>query len=131
MNDNYLWDRTGEPDAEIQKLEEVLGSLRYEPQPLSIPAELKVRRNHHFIPLAIAAAIALLVIAAGLWFRVSRSQTLAPQHDVKSESPTVPQTVKPLPPNSTEKVVSTREEEKPVPRHRRSGAYLAFNQRRS
>jgi hypothetical protein len=38
MNDNYLWDRTGEPDPEIQKLEELLGELRYQPQPLHIPA---------------------------------------------------------------------------------------------
>ena len=34
MNDDYLWDRTGEPDPEIQELEEVLGTLRYQPQPL-------------------------------------------------------------------------------------------------
>ena len=38
MSDDYLWDRTGEPDPEIQKLEEVLGTLRYQPRPLRIPA---------------------------------------------------------------------------------------------
>ena len=34
MNDDYLWDRTGEPDPEIQQLEEVLGTLRYQPRAL-------------------------------------------------------------------------------------------------
>ena len=29
MNDDYLWDKTGQPDPEIQKLEEILGTLRY------------------------------------------------------------------------------------------------------
>ena len=28
MNDNYLWDGSGEPDAEVQHLEEILGSDR-------------------------------------------------------------------------------------------------------
>ena len=34
MNNNYLWDRTGEIDPDIQELEETLGTLRYQPQPL-------------------------------------------------------------------------------------------------
>jgi hypothetical protein len=63
MNDNYLWDRTGEPDAEVQQLEDLLGSLRYQPRPLAIPPTMNVRRKRAFIPLAIAAAIALLMIA--------------------------------------------------------------------
>jgi len=33
MNDNYLWDRTGEANGEVQRLEELLGTLRYQPQP--------------------------------------------------------------------------------------------------
>ena len=73
MNDNYLWDRTGEPDAEVQELEELLGSLRYQPRPLQIPATMTIRRHRSFIPLAIAAAIALLVIGAGLWFQFANS----------------------------------------------------------
>ena len=73
MNDNYLWDRTGEPDAEVQQLEELLGSLRYQPRPLAIPATMKIRRQRSFIPLAIAAAIALLMISAGLWIRFVNS----------------------------------------------------------
>src|SRR5205085_6486968 len=32
MNEDYLWDKSGEPDPEIQQLEEILKPLRYEPQ---------------------------------------------------------------------------------------------------
>lgn len=71
MNDNYLWDRSGEPDAEIRELEELLGTLKYQPRTLQIPATMLVGRKRHFIPLAIAAAMALVMIAAGLWIRFS------------------------------------------------------------
>jgi len=73
MNDNYLWDRTGTPDAEVQELEELLGTLRYQPRPLEIPATMKVRSNRMVLPLAIAAALALLMIGAGLWIRFANS----------------------------------------------------------
>ena len=36
MNDDYLWDKTGEPDPEIQQLENILGELRYQPRALEI-----------------------------------------------------------------------------------------------
>ena len=74
MNDNYLWDRTGKPDTEVQELEELLGALRYQPRPLPIPATIKVRRNRMVVPLAIAAAIALTMLAAALWIRFAKSQ---------------------------------------------------------
>lgn len=98
MSDNYLWDRTGEPDTEVQQLEELLGTLRYQPRPLEIPATMSVRRKRTFIPLTIAAAIAVLLIGAGLWIRfVSSNQRpteqarRAPQSNVAPlESPSVP-----------------------------------------
>ena len=40
MKEDYLWDKTGEPDPEIQQLEQALGTLRYQPRPLDIPAGL-------------------------------------------------------------------------------------------
>ena len=42
---DYLWDKTGEPDPEVQELEEILGTLRYQPRPLDIPAGLQVGRR--------------------------------------------------------------------------------------
>src|SRR5439155_12443968 len=73
MNDNYLWDRTGEPNSEVQQLEELLGTLRYQARPLEIPATIRIVRKRTFIPLAIAAAIALLMVGAGLWIRFANS----------------------------------------------------------
>lgn len=78
MNDNYLWDRTGEADAEVQRLEELLGTLRYQPQPLQIPASIRIGGRRNYAPLAIAAALALLVLAAGIWIRVHTARSTAP-----------------------------------------------------
>ncbi len=73
MNDNYLWDRSGEPDPEIQKLEEILGTLRYQPQPLEIPHHIRIDRRRSFFPtMAIAAVIALVGLVLGLWFSFNR-----------------------------------------------------------
>ena len=37
MNDDYLWDGSGEPDPEIQKLENTLANFRHEGQPPEFP----------------------------------------------------------------------------------------------
>jgi hypothetical protein len=138
MNNDYLWDRTGEPDAEIQRLEEILGTLRYESRQLAIPAQLRPeRRRMFFPPLAIAAAIAMMVVAAGLWFALSRQKVAQP-----SEAKTVPagqklndkQTPGAIPngspieqltrnPNSHTAIVT-------APRHRPSRNVLASNPRK-
>jgi hypothetical protein len=36
---DYLWDKSGEPEAEVKRLEELLGSLRHRPRRLELPAE--------------------------------------------------------------------------------------------
>ena len=90
MNDNYLWDRSGEPDAEIRELEELLGTLKYQPRPLQIPATVRAGRKRTFIPLAIAAAIALVMIAAGLWIRVRSSHVRPPIQVRENRSAPVP-----------------------------------------
>lgn len=75
MEDNYLWDRSGEPDPQIQELEQLLGTLRYIPKPLAIPAQIQPARRRSFVPaLAAAAAIALLALMLGLWFGFNRRQ---------------------------------------------------------
>jgi hypothetical protein len=79
MEDNYLWDRSGEPDPEVQELEEILGTLRYQPRPLEIPVNVRVdRRRRFFPPMAIAAAMALLAILLGLWVSFNRRQAATP-----------------------------------------------------
>lgn len=77
MNDDYLWDKTGEPDPEIVELEQVLGALRYQPRSLEIPETLRIERKRTLFPgLAIAAAIALMIAGVGLWL-VTRNQSEA------------------------------------------------------
>jgi hypothetical protein len=90
---DYLWDKTGEPDPEIQQLEEILGTLRYQPRPLEIPAGLHVGRElsffrSHAAPFAIAATVAMLLLGLGLWLGLQRLQR-SPQQIVKS--PDTPQ----------------------------------------
>jgi len=73
-NDDYLWDKTGEPDSEIQELEQVLGTLRYQPRALEIPAGIAPSRKRVLVPhfLAIAATIAIMLLGAGLWLSLHR-----------------------------------------------------------
>lgn len=57
---DYLWDRSGEPEPEIQHLEELLAPLRQ-----GGGGSLKFPRRRNWIPLALAASV--LVLAAGTW----------------------------------------------------------------
>lgn len=79
MTDNYLWDRSGQPDQEIQELEETLGSLRYQPRELEIPESVQTSRSPWFLRgLAIAAAIALVVMGLGIWSNMQKRETANP-----------------------------------------------------
>ena len=97
MNDNYLWDRTGEPDAEVQELEELLGSLRYQPRPLELPVAVNIGRRRTFIPIAIAAAIALLMIGTGLWVRFANSNQRPVEQAIQGPQPVGPEEIAPAP----------------------------------
>jgi hypothetical protein len=121
MKDNYLWDRSGEPDPEIQKLEELLGTLRYQPRPLEIPANIGIPRRRNYFSLAIAAAIALLVIGAALWFQISRSQpkrVLQVNVNPQAEPPKAPSTGSPQPEQNVN-VKNDNENQKLAPPRRR------------
>jgi hypothetical protein len=87
MNDDYLWDRTGKPDPEIQELEELLGTLRYQPRPLRIPRDLTIARRRPFVlPVSIAAAIIMVAVLSALWFHFNRKST--PQKiEARQEAP--------------------------------------------
>ena len=92
MNNNYLWDRSGEIDPDIQQLEETLGTLRYQAQPLQIPTSLQIGRRRRIYPLmAIAATIALVAIALGLWFAFKQHQVTPPFEVKRNSQPASPQ----------------------------------------
>lgn len=77
MNDDYLWDKSGEPDPQIQQLEEILGTLRYEPKPLKLPEAAPPRRNY-FPLLAIAATVVIALVTGGLWLRIQHQEASIP-----------------------------------------------------
>ena len=79
MNDNYLWDKSGEPDPDVQELEQILGTLRYQPRELEIPAHIRPhRRSYVTRGLAIAAVIALVVLGLGVWRATNRTDKPEP-----------------------------------------------------
>ena len=78
MNDNYLWDRKGEPDVDVQELEELLGTLRYQPRPFQVPPSIRIGARRAYAPLAIAAAVALLTLGAGIWVRIRTAHSVTP-----------------------------------------------------
>lgn len=66
MNDDYLWDRTGEPDAELQELEKALGRLRWSPsQPKTVVSKTVPSRRSAVWWMSAAAAF--LLLTAGYW----------------------------------------------------------------
>jgi len=74
---DYLWNKSGEPDAEVKRLEEALAPLRYKHQPLRLPANVNHKRRSHWLPLAIAATVVLAIlggVGSGLLYRNSRQQ---------------------------------------------------------
>ena len=93
MKEDYLWDKTGEPDPEIQQLEEILGTLRYQPKPLELPQEVPAprQRRNHFPLVAIAASVLLALVAAGVWLRVRTQGESQPNQAQVSAAPQPPE----------------------------------------
>lgn len=106
MNEDYLWDKSGEPDPQIQELEEILAPLRYQPAPLIFPVTPK---RSYFPMLAIAATVLIALLAAGLWLRLDTKKLQPPQ-----QAQSVPSVYK------EEVVENTDSPKKPVVRKRRN-----------
>jgi hypothetical protein len=90
MNEDYLWDKSGEPDPEIEQLEKTLGSLRYKrPQePLPLPASSpRWSFRMSFSPaLAIAASLLILILAGGVWLSLRRSGSTEGRDTIVAET---------------------------------------------
>jgi hypothetical protein len=67
MNDDYLWDKSGEPDAEVQRLEEILGRYR-SAAPMPDFKRVVVIRPRRAWPLAVAAALIVCAILGAVRF---------------------------------------------------------------
>jgi FecR protein len=67
MSDDYLWNRSGPPDPDIQRLEDLLGRLRSVPPVPQLPAAGAVRYRRRTYTLLLATAAALVLVLAGTW----------------------------------------------------------------
>ena len=70
MNEDYLWDGSGEPDADVVNMEKALGGLRYD-APLQMVSPGLFRRRPMQIAIAVAA---MLVVGIGLTAWLSGAQ---------------------------------------------------------
>jgi hypothetical protein len=61
-DDAYLWDKSGEPDPEVRRLEEALAPLRYDG---AIPAP--ANQGGGWLTRGLAAAAAIAIVAWGAW----------------------------------------------------------------
>ena len=81
MKDDYLWDKTGEPDPEIEHLERVLGQLRHQGKPEDVldKHEKLGRPSPRMFhkALALAAALAFVTLALGAWLALRQSKSEA------------------------------------------------------
>ena len=76
MTGDYLWDGSGTPDPEIQRLESLLAEFRHTESPLILPAEIPVAPTKRrglllqmpWLPRLAAAAVILLALAFGFLY---------------------------------------------------------------
>ncbi|MBZ5537261.1 MAG: FecR domain-containing protein [Acidobacteriia bacterium] len=69
MSDDYLWDRKGEPDPEVQRLERLLSQLRSDPPMPEMQTIGSVSYRTRFWSLwrPLVAIAAMVVLVAGVW----------------------------------------------------------------
>ena len=75
MNDEYLWDRSGDPEPDIVRLEQLLGELKWSERALHRARRAQWWRQRRWWTLAAAAAV---IISVGAAFLIERSQTCNP-----------------------------------------------------
>lgn len=85
MKDDYLWDGSGEPDPEIQKLETALGKYRHNRAAPDfeklVPqvTELRPRVPRRYLWMNAAAIAAGVLVLAAIWFSFRRPTQQIPQ----------------------------------------------------
>jgi len=94
MKEDYLWDKTGAVDPEIERLENALAVFRYqETEPPALPAKIipferKTPRGFFRLAFAFAACAAFVIVSLSVLFQFSgkkievakvSTETIAPQ----------------------------------------------------
>jgi hypothetical protein len=137
MKDDYLWDGTGEPDPDIQRLEQTLGRFRYQPKPLkdAFDQQLLARRTNWWPRLAAAAAIILMALV-GLWVARNQPSGVTQQPIAGSPGTTDQPAPRPkrdggnvIPPQPKESAANTRERIAKVNKGVRKAAPVAPKER--
>jgi FecR protein len=78
LNNDYLWDGSGMPDPEVQRLESLLVEFRHAERPLALPAEASVVTSEPrgllvkmpWLPRFAAAAVILLALGVGIFVSI-------------------------------------------------------------
>ncbi len=98
MNEQYLWDKTTEPDDETKELESLLSEFRYQARPLVLPV---VPPKKVFVfDYRIAAIAAIVLIAFGFLFWLSfRNNGSTQTAETPKSLPTLTVTQAPVPEN--------------------------------
>ncbi|MFT3745310.1 MAG: hypothetical protein QM785_13580 [Pyrinomonadaceae bacterium] len=92
MNNDYLWDKTGD-DAEIEGLENLLCGLKYQPTAppvLPVAIELKAEPKRPWWKFSLAFAVpacVLVVVLAGFWMTRPTQQLQAVNEVTRSQPP--------------------------------------------
>ena len=68
LHDDYLWDGSGEPDADIVRLEHLLAGYRHRGAPPRVPARPPRRFAVHAGMQMLVAAASLVLVAMAAWF---------------------------------------------------------------
>jgi hypothetical protein len=94
MNEDYLWDGSGAPDPEIQRLESLLAEFRHADRPLVLPAETPLALTKPrglllhmpWLPRLAAAAVVFFAVVVGIFFslRPTTAPTTGPSWDVSN-----------------------------------------------
>ena len=129
-NDDYLWDGSGEPDPDVERLEGLLGRYRSERPAPAMPETPVVPfrpRRAAFMPYAAAAALAAIALTLAVVWTASRTgmpSTQGPDiaHEAKPElnanTSSIPREVpppSPAPPTNTSE--GGVDKPKPAPRN--------------
>src|SRR3974377_2484498 len=78
LNNYYLWDRSGTPDPEVQRLESLLAEFGHTRPPLALPAEVSAAPTKPsgllvempWLPRFAAAAVIVLALGIGIFISV-------------------------------------------------------------
>jgi hypothetical protein len=126
---DYLWDKTGESDAEVERLEELLGKLRHTPRALELPPDVEteaVRAPRLFRKAWLAIAAALLLAIMAVAFVALRSDKTSGSGQSASQGPQSPARQQSAPQPSRSPQLAASPDLKPAPQPERRDVVVAI-----